>query len=98
MEQLRAQKHEPIEILEAKADNFLGNARENLLKGITDEHQRAIMMNEASAKTQKIDRRAKQKHQITYLVQMAKAREAELQYEWAQGKNARVQARQKYGF
>jgi len=98
LEQLRAQTHAPIEIREAKADSILGNARENLLKGITDEHQRAIMMKEANVKSQKVDRRSKQKHQITYLVQMAKTNEAELQYQWAQGRNARVQARQKYGF
>ena len=40
----------------------------------------------------------KKKHQITYLAAEAKAREEELQNQWAQNRNARRQTQNKYGF
>jgi len=40
----------------------------------------------------------KRKHQITYLAHEAKAREQELQNQWAQNRMSRRQTQSKYGF
>jgi len=40
----------------------------------------------------------KRKHQITYLAAEAKAREEELQNQWAQNRTARRATQSKYGF
>lgn len=44
------------------------------------------------------DQGARGKHQISYLVHQAKARQSELQVHWAQGTEARKASRTRYGF
>jgi proline-rich protein PRCC len=81
----------PINIIDVRADD-LRPAESDWLKTITDKS--VIPPRKANLP----GGMSKRKHQITYLAAEAKAREEELQNQWAANRHSRRQTQSKYGF
>ncbi|GMR47379.1 hypothetical protein PMAYCL1PPCAC_17574 [Pristionchus mayeri] len=87
------------DIIDVSVDRAIGpNVQENLLKNLNRHNMARASMPSLPAAAAPKDKNAKRKHQITYLANIAVAREEELQQKWAEGKAAKRMARQKYGF
>ncbi|GMS95240.1 hypothetical protein PENTCL1PPCAC_17415, partial [Pristionchus entomophagus] len=87
------------DIIDVSVDKAIGpNVQENLLKNLNRHNMARASMPTLPAAAAPKDKNAKRKHQITYLANIAVAREGELQQKWAEGKAAKRMARQKYGF
>ncbi|KIH57291.1 hypothetical protein ANCDUO_12520 [Ancylostoma duodenale] len=80
-------------------DEALGpDVRATLLKNLhTTARAKDAMAPLPKAKTS-ADATSRRKHQITYLANLAVAREEALQQQWAESKQMRRIGRQKYGF
>ncbi|XP_055337728.1 proline-rich protein PRCC-like [Paramacrobiotus metropolitanus] len=86
-----------LNIVDFRADELLGNARANVMRGLTDKALNPPPSGPVPVKG-KVNSTAKRKGQITYLAAQAQARETELQNEWAKNRQTRQQASRKYGF
>ncbi|KAF8370542.1 hypothetical protein PRIPAC_76971 [Pristionchus pacificus] len=87
------------DIIDVSVDRAIGpNVQENLLKNLNRNNMARASMPSLPTANAPNDKNAKRKHQITYLANIAVAREGELQQKWADGKAAKRMARQKYGF
>nr|CAB3265131.1 proline-rich protein PRCC-like [Phallusia mammillata] len=89
-------RKEKIEFIDINADAALEGNKELLLKSISEEKN----LNRQSHKKSKDGPSAigKRKHQMSYLIHQARARELELKNAWAAGREARKAARMRYGF
>ncbi|PAV90332.1 hypothetical protein WR25_25160 [Diploscapter pachys] len=87
------------DLVEVNVRDALGpNVKANLLKNLT---HKALAESKAAplpAVQATADPNARRKHQITYLAKMAVDHDAALQEKWADAKNNKRMARQKYGF
>ncbi|TRY74354.1 hypothetical protein DNTS_032048 [Danionella cerebrum] len=87
---------EEIKFLEIKGDDQLSGNKQWLTKNMTaeTEQQRSFSKKRDHQPTGQ----QRRKHQITYLIHQAKARELELKNSWAENKLSRRQTQAKYGF
>jgi len=88
---MKSRGGQPINFIDIKAADLKQNETE-LVKNMTDES--AVPTRRAKG----LGGMQKRKHQITYLAVEAKAREQELQAQWATGRENRRAGRMKYGF
>nr|XP_039262759.1 proline-rich protein PRCC-like [Styela clava] len=90
-------RKEEINFIDIRADDALEGNKELLLKQISEEKN----MNRTSHSKKKTNAPGgilKRKHQLSYLVHQAKAREIELKNSWAQNRLTKQQTQSKYGF
>lgn len=92
----KRRRNEPINIIDISADAIIPDAKEWLLKQLTEEkHDNRSHSHKKKGNPTAQQRR---KHQITYLAFEAKERELELKNQWAQNRMTRKQTQLKYGF
>ncbi|KAK5967012.1 hypothetical protein GCK32_000918 [Trichostrongylus colubriformis] len=87
------------DIVDIRVDDALGpDVRATLLKNLHVAARAKDAMAPLPKSKNPADVTSKRKHQITYLANLAVAREEALQQQWAESKQMRRMGRQKYGF
>uniref|UniRef100_A0A0N4W0R9 Rubis-subs-bind domain-containing protein n=1 Tax=Haemonchus placei TaxID=6290 RepID=A0A0N4W0R9_HAEPC len=87
------------DIVDIRVDDALGpDVRATLLKNLHVAARARDAMAPLPKSKNPADVTSKRKHQITYLANLAVAREEALQQQWAESKQMRRMGRQKYGF
>ncbi|VDM78951.1 unnamed protein product [Strongylus vulgaris] len=87
------------DIVDIRVDDALGpDVHATLLKNLHSNVRARDAMAPLPKPKNAADATSKRKHQITYLANLAVAREEALQQQWAESKQMRRIGRQKYGF
>lgn len=86
-------RKENIKLVDVSEDEVLPETDQWLLKSITDP-----MIQPQTVVEDPVNQTCRRKHHITYLAEMAKANEQELQNQWSHNKYNRMLTRSKYGF
>ncbi|KJH48417.1 hypothetical protein DICVIV_05462 [Dictyocaulus viviparus] len=87
------------DIVDIRVDDALGpDVRSTLLKNLHNAARAKDAMAPLPKSKNPADATSRRKHQITYLANLAVAREEALQQQWAENKQMRRMGRQKYGF
>ncbi|KAJ1361430.1 hypothetical protein KIN20_020676 [Parelaphostrongylus tenuis] len=87
------------DIVDIRVDDALGpDVRSTLLKNLHNAARAKDAMAPLPKAKNATDATSRRKHQITYLANLAVAREEALQQQWAENKQMRRMGRQKYGF
>ncbi|VDM55210.1 unnamed protein product [Angiostrongylus costaricensis] len=87
------------DIVDIRVDDALGpDVRSTLLKNLHSAARAKDAMAPLPKSKNPTDATSRRKHQITYLANLAVAREEALQQQWAESKHMKRMGRQKYGF
>lgn len=96
---LRTLNSAAADIVDIRVDDALGpDVKATLLKNLHVAARAKDAMAPLPKSKNPADVTSKRKHQITYLANLAVAREEALQQQWAESKQMRRMGRQKYGF
>jgi len=89
---------EQIQFIDVNADSALEGNKELLLKQISEEKNMNRTSHSKKKNKDMPSSQQKRKHQLSYLIHQAKAREVELKQSWAEGKTKRDVVKTRYGF